>query len=116
LPATSPLAEYLPVQLVADDQVLLRRAAEHVIASVPEAIRGLMEVRGVGLVRVATTPEVNLALVVELVGADEVPRFPDPALCVTVCGIDVPCLRLQAAAASAPLKVLMALTKTARPG
>ncbi len=39
-------------QLVADDQTLLRRAGGRVLASAPPAIAGLLEVRGVGVVRV----------------------------------------------------------------
>jgi len=39
-------------RLLADDQALLRRADNHVLVRAPAAIVGLIEVRGVGVVRV----------------------------------------------------------------
>ena len=39
-------------RLVADDQALLRRADNQVLARAPAAIAGLIEVRGVGILRV----------------------------------------------------------------
>jgi HPr kinase/phosphorylase len=42
----------LGARLVSDDQVVLRRRGDRILASPPDAIAGLIEARGVGLLRV----------------------------------------------------------------
>lgn len=54
-------------QLVADDQVLIRRDEDRLIASAPQEIRGLIEVRGIGIVRLPYLEEYPIDLVVQLV-------------------------------------------------
>lgn len=54
-------------RLVADDQVALDRRGDAVVAHAPEAIAGLIEVRGLGILRLDHLPEAALALVVDLV-------------------------------------------------
>lgn len=95
-------------RLVADDQVLLHRVAAKVIASSPKSLRGLIEVRGVGIVPVPTSPSVELRLIVDLVAPGAVPRLPEPAL-VTMAGLAIPVVSIAPFEASAPLKVRLAL-------
>ena len=64
-------------RLIADDQALLRRADNHVLVRAPAAVAGLIEVRGVGILRVDYLDEAPLALVVDLVPSTEVERIPD---------------------------------------
>ena len=53
--------------LVADDRVELTRRDDALIARCPsEAIRGLIEARGFGLLRLPTVPEVPVTLAVDL--------------------------------------------------
>lgn len=52
--------------LVADDQVLLERRGRGLIAKGPEALAGLVESRGGGLLRMAHVPEAVVTLVVDL--------------------------------------------------
>jgi HPr kinase/phosphorylase len=62
--------------LVADDQVRLDGRA----VSAPEALHGMLEVRGLGIFEgLAVAEEAALALVVELVPAGGVARLPLPA-------------------------------------
>jgi HPr kinase/phosphorylase len=62
--------------LVADDQVLIEGRA----VSVPPPLRGMLEVRGLGIFEgLAVEPEATLALAVELVPPDGVARLPVPA-------------------------------------
>jgi HPr kinase/phosphorylase len=77
--------------LVADDGVLLSRGPEgRVIARAPAAIRGLIEARGVGLLRARAADDVPLALVVDLsqVESDRLP----PERTTTLLGTELPLL------------------------
>src|SRR5437764_7106591 len=66
-----------PCRLVADDQVLIRRANEALIARPPAALAGVLEVRGLGPVRVSHLAEVKLSAVIRLVPYTEIDRLPD---------------------------------------
>lgn len=69
----------LEAALVADDQVLVERNGEHVDALAPEAIRGLIEVAGVGILPERSIARIRLELLVDLVAPGEIPRMPDSA-------------------------------------
>lgn len=86
--------------LVADDQVLVQMG----LAQAPAALAGLLEVRGLGLLRLPYLPAAPLVLAVQL-GA-HVPRLPDPA---RLPGLDLPLICVDAQAPSAPLVVAAAL-------
>ena len=94
-------------RLVADDQVLLRRADNHVLTRAPDAIAGLIEVRGVGIVRVDSLDEAPLALVVDLVPPGQVERIPDKRFEV-VLGLAIPLIALAPFEASAAAKLRLA--------
>lgn len=76
--------------LVADDRVELRSEGGAVIAVVPEPLRGLLEVRGVGIVRLPYRPQVVLGLVVDLVPAEAAPRLPEAEDRVAVLDATLP--------------------------
>lgn len=99
--------------LVADDQTELAAEAGRLFASVPAAIAGLLEVRGVGIVRVPHRDRVPLTLVVELVAARDVDRLPEP-MAAAFLGISVPMIRLHAFEASAAAKVRLAMISATR--
>jgi serine kinase of HPr protein (carbohydrate metabolism regulator) len=52
--------------LVSDDQTLLKRDGNRLVASAPPTIAGKLEIRGIGIVDVETVTNVPVALVVEL--------------------------------------------------
>jgi HPr kinase/phosphorylase len=95
-------------ELVADDQTCLSRRGAELWAAAPEALKDLMEVRGIGVVRVSALVEAPVALLVDLVAAPEVERCPEPER-ETLLGIELPKLRLHATEASAPAKLRLAL-------
>lgn len=65
-------------QLISDDRTALRASGAAVVASCPsEAILGLIEARGIGILRVTPSDPVALALVVDL-GRPETERLPPP--------------------------------------
>ena len=93
--------------LVADDQTLLRRSGERIVACAPAAIAGLIEVRGVGIVRLEALRQAPLALIVDLLPSGQIERIPEPRL-ETVLGVAVPLLALAPfeAAAAAKLRLV----------
>jgi HPr kinase/phosphorylase len=95
-------------RLVADDRTLLTRAGDQVIASAPERLRGLIEIRGLGPVPVLPAPPTPLALILDLVPLSAVPRLPEPTY-ESLLGLDIPVLLAEAFSASAALKVRYAL-------
>ena len=92
--------------LIADDRSELRCVGRRIVASAPGEIGGLLEVRGIGLIRVASEVEAALALAVDLGGVNE--RLPDRES-VEFLGIAIPMLRLSAFEASTPSKVRLAV-------
>jgi HPr kinase/phosphorylase len=91
--------------LVADDQVEIRDG----IASAPAALAGLLEVRGIGIVRLPWLASVKLNVVVGLTDVASIgqyERLPRPELHP---GLGLPIVRLRAADASAPDRVALAL-------
>lgn len=97
-------------QLVSDDQVNLLARDGRLLAGAPDTIAGKLEVRGVGIVEFPAVSDTPLALVVDLVPADEVPRLPDDPLPeVELHGVTLPVLKLFPFENSAPLKLALAL-------
>lgn len=74
--------------LVSDDHTALSLRDGAVIARAPEAIRGRIEARGMGLLVADTVAEAVLRLVVDL-GIEEPDRLP-PDRRVTLAGCDLP--------------------------
>lgn len=73
--------------LVADDRTQIATAQGRLIARCPPALEGLIEARGVGLLRAATVPEVPVTLVADL-GQPEDQRLP-PVRKITILGCEL---------------------------
>jgi HPr kinase/phosphorylase len=86
--------------LVADDQVDISDG----LARAPEALAGLLEVRGIGILKMPHLPAVTLNLVICL--TDQPERLPRPE---QHAALGLPVVRLNAAGASAPDRVALAL-------
>ncbi len=97
----------LGARLVADDQVVLTRHGERVIASAPPTLAGMLEVRGLGIMRMQDVAAAPLGLVVDLVAPERVERMPEPATC-EFFGIALPLIALAPSEASAAAKVRLA--------
>ena len=93
--------------LVSDDYTFVRREKGKAMASAPERIAGKIEIRGVGIVEMATADDVPVALYIDLSG--EPVRLPDGKERIAIAGIPVPSVALDGHHASAPLKVEAAL-------
>ena len=96
-------------KLVSDDQTLVRRDGDRLIASAPPAIAGKIEVRGIGILDVETATDVPIALLVEL--TSDIQRLPDDARQRPILGIALPIVSIDAMTASAAAKVVLALQR-----
>jgi HPr kinase/phosphorylase len=67
----------LGARLIADDRTILTLRDGHPVASCPAPLRGLIEARGVGLLRVDPAPPAPVVLAVDL-GQAETERLPPP--------------------------------------
>lgn len=94
-------------RLVADDQVLLRRAGGQVLARAPASIAGLIEARGLGILRVEPLADVRLVLIADLVPSGDIERLPE-ARVETVLGIAVPLISVAPFEPSATAKLRFA--------
>jgi HPr kinase/phosphorylase len=89
-------------RLVADDRVHLETANGRLLARPAKALVGLIEVRGVGLRRIAHEPSAVVGLVVDLAAA-EAQRLPDAAERIAeIGGIKLPRLAVASGAAALP--------------
>ena len=100
--------------LIGDDQVVLERDRDKILASAAKEISGLIEVRGVGLLKYPAAKPTRLRLVVDLAPREEVPRLPDWGS-VDILGVAVPCLKLHAFDASTALKIIKAIELVHKP-
>lgn len=94
--------------LISDDQVTLERYHDHILASPVETIRGLMEVRGVGLLKYPVASHIPLRLVVDLTARENIPRLPEWKT-IDILGVPVIRLQLHAFDASTPAKITTAI-------
>jgi HPr kinase/phosphorylase len=93
-------------RLVADDRVHLEAAHGRLLARPAEALAGLIEVRGVGLVRLPYEASAVVGLVVDLAAADA-RRLPEAASrTIEIGGIELP--RLAVASREAALPAVLA--------
>lgn len=94
--------------LVADDYVELAAGAGRLVARAPERLRGLLEVRGLGIYRFNIMEESDIYLMVNLDSLCKKERLP-PRENITLCGVGLPQVHLSSYEASAPVKVEWAL-------
>jgi serine kinase of HPr protein (carbohydrate metabolism regulator) len=96
-------------QLVADDQVILVRNGPDMIASAPDSLHGLIEIRGLGIMRMDAAPLARIALVADMTEPPHaIERLPGRRHC-DIDGVSLPWLMLAPFEASAPAKLRFAL-------
>lgn len=98
--------------LVSDDQTIVRRDGERLIASAPPTIAGKLEIRGLGIVEMPATEDAPVALIVELTA--EFARLPDDGRERPLLGISLPLVTVDAMTASAAAKVALAFERLGR--
>jgi HPr kinase/phosphorylase len=100
-------------RLVADDWIEIDNSDGVLFATAPETIAGLLEVRGLGVARMASTARARVAVVVDLVPAEAIERLPGPEKC-ELFGVTLPHVRIEPFAASACAKVRLAAEASRR--
>ncbi len=94
--------------LVADDYTELTADGKKLTANAPKAIQGMLEVRGIGIVRMGCVPRAQVKALFDLVPLAEIERLPDLQT-ETILGVEIPVYHLHAFDGSAPAKVRWAL-------
>jgi HPr kinase/phosphorylase len=100
-------------RLVADDQTRIARRGAGLVATPPAALAGLMEVRGVGIVKLGRgqiLARAPLVLLIDLVAPADIVRLPEPEH-ETLLDIVLPRLALAPFEASAAAKLRLALVQ-----
>src|SRR5205085_3408295 len=89
--------------LVSDDQTIVKRDGNRLVASAPLNIAGKLEIRGIGIIDMDRIDNVPIALVVEL--TSDIQRLPDDSRERPFLGVKLPLVTIDAMTASAPSKV-----------
>lgn len=97
-------------RLVADDYTELSYVDGKLNARAPDSIEDMMEVRGVGVLKVGGALKAELGVVIDLVSSDLVERLPEDET-VELLDHDVPHFSLAAFEASAPAKVRLVVRR-----
>lgn len=102
-------------RLVADDQVVVRRAGDGLVASAPPALKGKLEIRGLGIAELAVVAETRLRLAVRLTPSAEIERLPDLVRArMDILGVALPLILLDPGNASATARLRAALEQFVR--
>ena len=102
--------------LVADAQVALRRHDGGLIAAAPVALKGKMELRGLGIAALPVEAQARLRLAVRLTPAAEIERLPELGNArMDLLGSSLPLILLDPQSASAPARLRAALDQFVRP-
>src|SRR4249919_2367366 len=80
--------------LVSDDQTIVRKDGDRLLASAPPTIAGKLEVRGIGIVEMDRADDVPIALIVEL--TSDIQRLPDDSRERPILGIKLPLIGIDA--------------------
>ena len=92
--------------LIADDRTDLALQGSHVLASAPDQIAGLIEIRGIGLLQVPYASDIPVVLIADLEASPE--RLP-PRRFEHLLGITVPAIRLNAFEVSSAARIRLAM-------
>ena len=97
-------------RLIADDRCLVWICGHRVYGRAADPLKGLIEVRGVGVGPVSVRDFASIAMVVRCVGSADVERLPEEHR-VDLLGQPLPLLKIAALQASAPEKLGRALSR-----
>lgn len=112
LPGSGLSDRILQASLISDDQTDLTADGGKILCSAPSALAGLLEVRGLGIVKVPVAGPAVLKLIVDLVSADEASRLPDVNdQKVVLLGMEVPLIRLNCEGKSLASRVRVAFLR-----
>jgi len=112
MPGSGLADAMLHARLISDDQTDLTTDGGRIWCSAPPALAGLLEVRGLGIVKVPAAGPTALKLIVDLVPGHEAPRLPEPNDQTTVLlGTPIPLIRLNKDGKALPSRVRTAFLR-----
>ena len=94
--------------LIADDQVLIKLVGKALQLSAPDSISGLIEVRGVGIIKIKPVCYIPLSLIVEIKSGAQLERIPIMKKDL-IENIPIPVIQLDAFEGSAIAKIKILL-------
>ena len=101
-------------RLVADDRTIVWASGGALYGRAPDALAGLIESRGLGLLRESPAALAEIVVAIRCVGEPRaIERMPEPEV-ETLAGIAIPLARLDPAQPSAPAKLRRALQHLGR--
>ena len=95
--------------LIADDRTLVWVSQGRLYGRAPDALEGLIEVRGLGVIAVPRRPFARIDMVARCVEPDAVERTPEPRAEI-VLGLALPLVAIAACQPSTPAKLGRALS------
>ena len=95
-------------KLISDDQVIVSRHEDKLIASAPSNISGKLEIRGLDIVTLTTRPSAPLSLIVKLQTHSAIERLPDQGT-FDILGLALPLVEIDGNSPSAPARLRAAL-------
>ena len=95
--------------LIADDRVIIKQQNTLLLASPPNSLSGLIEVRGIGIVKLHFQKSCAISLVISLVTPEKLSRLPKKQH-IKIFGIKLPMIHLAAFETSTVTKVHLALS------
>jgi serine kinase of HPr protein (carbohydrate metabolism regulator) len=94
--------------LIADDQVKLTKFNGRIRASAPNNLKDLLEVRGIGIMRLKSKDDAIIVLIVDLTASQDIARLPSEAQ-EAIQGVEIAAIALCPFEPSAAAKVKAAL-------
>ncbi|MBR1778350.1 MAG: HPr kinase/phosphatase C-terminal domain-containing protein [Alphaproteobacteria bacterium] len=91
-------------RLVADDQTQIENIHGRLIASCPDSLQGLLEVRGLGIIEMPFLPKTQIHLKLSLQTSGKIDRMPE-AETEIIEGVKIPVFRLNGFEVSTALKI-----------
>ncbi len=95
-------------KLIADDQVNLIVSSKGLRASAPKILKGLLEVRNIGVLQLPSIEDAFVSLVCELVRPEQIERMPQYKN-TSILGVNLPHLLILPFETSSVIKVQLAL-------
>jgi HPr kinase/phosphorylase len=102
--------ELIRGRLVADDQTVVERRGTALFATSPQPLKGLLEIRGQGIVKVDHLPEARLSLVVRLMPAAQIERLPEAQQVNRIAGVALPEIAVDPSKVTAVARIRAVLT------
>lgn len=97
-------------KLISDDYTEISNENFILVAKAPKNIRGLLEIRGIGVVKIKSNYRVKLSAIINLVKVDQIERMPEERK-VNLCDVNIPVFFLNAYEASSVAKVRIIIRK-----